>query len=259
MPDLEVLAALVVLAAAVVLPVLAPATWKAMLPPKGPAPLLLTTFIRQKLLMPLAASVPVQVRPAGTLTENGWICGQYTARARQGEKITYCISADVGSTLLDSNGLKGSCHHALDHVALSVSDHVRSRRQLCALGVCASAGLVNHGEEVSALVVGCAVASDDSPCAGDGAGAVGGHLGQSVAGQGHGCLQIRHRELAVGGGLAEAILHRVVGVATKDGGVLLGLGILSEPGHDCTLDAKSGAVATLVATRCAKSQYAWIE
>lgn len=180
---------------------------------------------------------------------------QSTARR---ERVTYCISTDVGGTLLDTNGLQGPCDHALDHVALSISDHVRSGRQLCALGVCASAGLVDHGEEVSALVVGSAIAGDDSPSAGDGTGAVGGDLRQRVAGQGHGGLQIRDRELAVGGGLAETILHRVVGVAAEDGGVLFGLRVLSEPGDGCTLDAESGAITTLVATRCAKCQYEYI-
>jgi hypothetical protein len=58
------------LAAAVVAAVLAPAIWKATLPPNGPALLLLATFKRQKLLCPLVASVPVQVVPAGILTVN---------------------------------------------------------------------------------------------------------------------------------------------------------------------------------------------
>lgn len=106
------------------------------------------------------------------------------------ERVTYCISTDVGSTLLDTNGLQSPCNHALDHIALSISDHVRRGRQLCALGVCASAGLVDHGEKVSALVIGGAVAGDNSPSAGDGASSVGGDLRQRVAGQGHGGLQI---------------------------------------------------------------------
>lgn len=60
----------VALAALVVLvEVLAPAIWKAMLPPKGPAALLLAIFMRQKFDMPEVASVPVQVSPLGTVTE----------------------------------------------------------------------------------------------------------------------------------------------------------------------------------------------
>lgn len=200
--------------------------------------------------MPLAESVPVQVRPAGTLTENGWRnWSEHTLRKKERSIFTYCISTDVGGTSLDTNGVKGPCHHALDHIALSVSNHVRSRLQLCATGVCASAGLVNDGEELASLVVGSAIASDDSPSASDGTGAIGGHLGQRIAGQGHGGLQIRHGELAVGGRLAETVLHRVVGLAAEDGGVLLGGIVGSESGHSSTHDAESGAIATLVATR----------
>lgn len=54
----------------VLLPAPAPAIWKATLPPKGPASLLLTIFRRQKFDAPEVGSVPVQVVPSGILTEN---------------------------------------------------------------------------------------------------------------------------------------------------------------------------------------------
>jgi hypothetical protein len=42
-----------------------------MLPPNGPALLLLAIFIRQKLVSPEVASDPVHVVPAGILTVKG--------------------------------------------------------------------------------------------------------------------------------------------------------------------------------------------
>jgi hypothetical protein len=42
-----------------------------MVPPNGPALLLLAIFMKQKLVRPEVASVPVHVVPAGILTEKG--------------------------------------------------------------------------------------------------------------------------------------------------------------------------------------------
>jgi len=72
--DLVALVALVEAAAVVVLVVPpVPAIWKAMLPPKGPALLLLATFNKQKFVAPLVASLPVQVVSAGIFTLKVWI------------------------------------------------------------------------------------------------------------------------------------------------------------------------------------------
>lgn len=154
------------------------------------------------------------------------------------------ISTNVGGTSLDADGAQGT----LDDVALSVANHVGGGNELGACGVRAGTSGVDDSEEVTLLVVGSSVAGDDSPGTGDGTGSVTGNLGQGGAGLGDSLLHEGHGELAIGGGLAEAISGGVVGVATEDGGVLLGLGVGAELGDGSAFDAEGSAVATQVSS-----------
>jgi hypothetical protein len=161
---------------------------------------------------------------------------------------THSIGTNVGGTLEEANRLESGLHSALDHVAAAVANHGRGGLELDALGVRASAGGIDDREKVALLVVGSTVAGDDAPGAGEGTSAVAGDLGKSGAGLGHGGGQVSNLELAVGGGLAETILHGVLGVAAEDGGVLLSGGVGAEASDGGTLDTKGSAVSTLVTT-----------
>lgn len=221
-----------------------------MLPPKGPAALLLTTFIRQKSLAPVVGSEPVQVVPAGILTVKGYrevISLGWTGMGWDGMflwMITYSVSTDVGSTTADAH----SSQSTLDDVALSVTDQVGGSDQLGAAGVGTGTGGVDDSEQVTSLVVSGTIAGHHAPGAGDGTSTITRDLGQGLSGQGHGGSHISHLQVAVGGSLAETISQGLVGVTAVDGGVLLGSGVGTESSDGVTFDTQSSTVATHVAT-----------